>query len=222
MIENTNVFIILGAQGSGKGTQAKFIANLLNLSYFSIGEELMKIRNTKTKIGKIVAYYYDKGLLLPEKYTIRVVEKAFKLLKSKKGLIVDGYPRTLQQVKSFERILNKYKLLSPLVIYLKINIKTALKRIASRKLCSICGRSYNPNEQEYILNTCQKCQKPLSIRSDDTPDAIKSRLNIFMKLTKPTIAYFKSKNLLLEVNGELSIKDVSNEISDNFKRLGIL
>jgi len=223
MKKDKKVFIILGAQGSGKGTQAKFIAAVMHLAYFSIGEELKKIRDKNTKLGKIVKKYYDKGLLLPEKYTTQIIVNAFKQLKVKtqKGIIIDGYPRTMVQVKSFEKILKSNHLGDPLVIYLKINTRTALKRIAKRKLCSTCGKSFNPKERDYVLNICQKCRKPLSLRPDDTPEAIKARLEIFTKRTKPTIVYFKNRDQLLEINGELSIEDVNREILNNFKKLGI-
>lgn len=222
MKNTTKVFIILGAQGSGKGTQAKFIAKKLHLAYFSIGEELKSIRDKNTKLGNIVKKYYDKGLLTPEKYIDEIIGNVFKKLGKDHGIIIDGYPRTLVQAKFFEKNLKQYKLGNPLVIYLKINLKTALKRIASRKLCSVCGRSYNPTEKDYRLNICQVCKKPLSIRPDDTPRAVKARLDIFNKLTKPTITYFQKKNLLLEINGEPNIKDVSKEICANFKKMGIL
>lgn len=212
--------VIIGPQGSGKGTQAKILAEKFHLVYFSMGETLKKVRDQDTNLGKKVRAFYDKGVLVPEKTVEKIILDQLKQKNLQQGIVFEGYPRTLYQEKIFRKILKKFKLPLPMVIYLKINLKTILKRIAQRKLCGKCSLAFRPKDRGYQKNICPKCHGKLSIRPDDKPKAIAKRLKIFVTLTKPTINYYRKNGLLLEINGEPSIEVVAKNIIERLNKLG--
>ena len=221
-MKKTISFLIIGPQGAGKGTQAKILAKKLNLAYFSMGEELKKIRDSNTKLGKKGRYYYDRGLLWPETLVKQVFVQAIKRLDLKNGIVFEGYPRTLYQVKMFNPVIKKYQIETPWVIYLKVSQKTVWQRIAQRKICPSCGRAFYPQDKDYKKQICLKCKQRLITRPDDSNEVVKKRLNVFKQKTKPLIDYYQKQNRLIEINGELSIKEVTKEIFNKLKTKGII
>lgn len=212
-------FLIIGPQGSGKGTQAKILAKRLNLAYFSMGEELKRVRDSDTALGKKGRPFYDRGVLWPEYLVKQVLIQSLKQLNLKQGIIFEGYPRTLYQEKIFRKISKKFHLPDPWVIYLKLSQKSIIDRIGKRRICPSCGRAFHPQDRDYQKSKCLKCQAPLMIRPDDQPEAIKKRLAVYHKRTKPLIDYYRKKDRLIEINGEPAIEEVSKEIWEKIKEM---
>lgn len=198
--------IVLGAQGSGKGTQADLLSEKLEIPAVSMGDLLREEKRKKTQKAKEIASYIDNGLLVPYKITIDLIKKAIK--KNKKGIIIDGFPRNMEQATVFDKFFKPTH-----IIFIKISEKETIRRLAGRRNCPKCRKIYhvtfNPPKKKDI---CDRCRAKLIRRKDDTPEAIKKRLEIFNKITKPVVKYYKKKYGLIKIGGENSIKKVHEKI----------
>ena len=206
--------IIIGPQGSGKGTQAKVLAKKFNLEHIVTGEMFRRFAKKKNTLARKIDYLVNKkGRLVPTPLVIKVLKERLIKIGKNKGLILDGYPRNLTQAKALDRILNKLKRKIDIVYYLPISQKTTLKRLGLRRSCQKCG-------QPYILGVdlkksekkCPKCGGQIIIREDDKPKAILERLKIFNRQTKPLIKFYKKKRVLIKVDGEPPIPIVTKNI----------
>lgn len=212
--------IILGPQGSGKGTQAKFLAKKFNLEHIVTGEMFRRFAKQKTALAKKIDYLVNKtGRLVPTPLVIRVLKERLKKVSKSQGIIFDGYPRNLTQAKALETILRALKRKIDYVFYLPISKKITIKRLAIRRSCAKCGQPYilgvNLKKQQKI---CPKCGGKIIIREDDKPKAIAERLQIFNKQTKPLIRFYRKKGVLVKVDGEPAIPVVYKNILRHLKR----
>ncbi len=196
--------IFIGPQGSGKGTQAKILAETLKILHISSGDLLRNLEQGELK--EKVDSYINKGDLIPDELLIKIIEQRLKQPDCKNGFILDGVPRNLNQVNLLKKIAKFDK-----VIEITIPDETAVKRISSRLSCKKCKKVYNvitnPPKQE---NICDLCQEELYRRADDNPEAIKKRLETYHKETKPILK--KYKNILITINGEQEIDRIAEEI----------
>jgi len=204
--------IFLGPPTSGKGTQAEMLAKKIGLVSISTGNIFRENIQKKTKLGKIAASFIDKGKLVPDDITNQLIAKTLK--KIKRGFILDGYPRNLSQAKALEKIV---KIDS--VFYIKISDKEAIQRIVGRRVCPACGRVYHikvmrPKKK----GICDVCGSKLIHREDDRKEVIKKRLKIYHRDTEPVVGFYRKKGLLIEINGEQSIKEVYQDIVGKLNR----
>lgn len=207
-------FIIMGPQASGKGTQGKLLAEKFNIPRISTGDIFRKEIAEKTEIGKLVDEYLKSGKLVPDHITSSIAKKRLSKIDCRKGFILDGYPRNLDQALFLDSITPIDK-----VILVNISDREAIKRISNRRVCIDCGSSYNlisnPPKKEDI---CDKCGGKIVFRSDDYPDAIAKRLEIYRKESRPMLRFYNKKNILIKVQGMQSIEGV---YSDILKKLNI-
>lgn len=215
-------FIILGPQGSGKGTQARLLSEKLNAPIISMGEISRKSRERNNEIGKTARYYYDKGMLFPTELIGKLLEKELEKMNLSKTIIFEGVPRNLKQVEVFNEILKKLKIPQPIMIYLNISKETGFKRINGRKVCSKCSTPILPADSNYSSGICAKCSGKLIVRPDDQSDAIKKRLDSYYKETEPVIELYRKSGNLLEINGEPSVDEVDKEVNEKIKQLGVI
>lgn len=199
----------LGKPGSGKGTYAEMLSKEFKIPRIKTGDLLREEIEKKTKFGKILSKYIDKGNLAPSEIVIKIVNKH---LKNKKNIIFDGFPRKLDEVGAVKNI--------DLVFHLKCSDKEMIKRLINRRTCSRCDKVYNlitnPPKKKGI---CDVCKGKLIIRRDETREGIKKRLKLFKKETMPVINYYKKKRKLIEINGDRPINDVYNEIKIYLKNI---
>ncbi|MEO0282329.1 MAG: adenylate kinase [candidate division WOR-3 bacterium] len=198
MVEEGKGFIFIGPPGSGKGTQAKKLAEFLNYSFISTGDILREEVKRNTKIGKFAKEYMEKGLLVPDDLMLKIIKKNLK-----KGIrfILDGFPRTIEQAKGLDEILRKKSLKIEKVFYLNVDEDEIIKRLSSRRVCPLCKRIYNllverPKNDEI----CDICNVKLILRDDDKEEVIKKRIEVYKKDTEKLINYYKDK--LIEIDGE--------------------
>lgn len=210
-------FVILGPQGSGKGTQARILAEKINFAYFSTGEEFKKIRQENSPLGRQIRRYYDKGKLCPDALVRQVLIRHFPKLQQASGVIFDGFPRSFSQLKILNDFIKKYNINEPTVIYLDISEKESIKRISQRRICSICGRTFYPKDVDYKTGQCLTCKKKLVMRADDKPDIVKQRLAIYHQETEPILKHYQDKKKLIRINGMPSIVLVSQDIFNQLK-----
>ena len=201
--ENMKI-IMLGPQGSGKGTHAKFLAEGLNVPHLSTGEILRKTPRD-SPLGKQVFELIDKGVLVPDELIAKIVNERLKSAEFSKGFILDGFPRNIHQAKMLEVAPDH-------VLYLDISDKEAMKRLSGRWQCRKCEAIYGPDAPPKKKGICDKCGGELYQRDDDKPEAIAKRLRIFHTETEPLKDFYKEQGLLRVVKGQ-------KEIDDTFKAI---
>ena len=199
--------ILIGPQGSGKGTQAELLAKKFKLPIIGVGRLFRLEAQGKTKLGKKVEKFMNQGLLAPDNLTEELLKNELKKSKYKQGAIFDGFPRDFAQLKLLEKLIQV-----DYVIFIGLSQRESIKRLGGRRVCA-CGQTYNiyTNKPKHDL-LCDKCGKNLLRRTDDTPQAIKKRLKIFRQETFPLLRYFKKKNKLIKVNGEQTATKVFKDI----------
>ena len=192
--------IMLGAPGSGKGTIGKEICKKYNLTHLSTGDIFRDEIKRNTDLGKKANEYISNGKLVPDEITISMVED--KLIKLG-NVLLDGFPRTINQAESLKNFLNKKQKSIIAVINLCIPDEDIIKRTSSRVICSNkeCGATFNtifmPPKVEGI---CDVCGSKLIVRDDDKPETIKERLNVYYKNTEPLISFYKNEGILESID----------------------
>jgi adenylate kinase len=208
--------ILLGPQGSGKGTQAELLSKKFFLPTLSMGQLYRKQIRLQTKIGKKAQKYVLAGKLAPNKITEELLKHELKNKKYRKGVIFDGFPRSLEQNKFLEKILK-----IDYVILIHIERREILKRLSGRYVCD-CGQTYNLySEKSKRKFICDKCGGKLKQRPDDTPLAIKQRLKIYEQNTMPLFNHFKKQHKLITISGEQQVAQVFKAILHALKHKGV-
>ena len=219
------IIIMLGAQGTGKGTVAGIISKEIGLPQISTGDIFRKNISEKTELGIEADKYISKGNLVPDNITVPMVEDRLTWEDAKNGAILDGFPRTIEQAKKLDEMLEKKGEKVDLVVNLVTPKEELIDRMLTRRVCTNqeCKATYNtklnPPKQEGI---CDKCGTPLAQRADDSdPEAIKRRLEIYKEKTSPLVQYYEEKGVLKTETVSLSInkmgKDVAKEIIEIIK-----
>lgn len=218
--------IMLGAQGTGKGTVAGLISEQTGLPQISTGDIFRKNISEKTPLGVEADKYISKGDLVPDDITVPMVEDRLTWDDAKNGVILDGFPRTIEQAEKLDKILAKKGEKIDLVINLVTPKEEIIDRMLTRRVCTNqdCKATYNiklhPPVKEGI---CDKCGSPLKQRADDSdPEAIKRRLEIYEEKTSPLVEYYKEKGVLRTETVSISInrmgKDVANDVVRDIKK----
>ena len=198
--------ILLGAPGSGKGTQASLIVEKYNLPHISTGEIFREHIENQTPLGVKVKEVMDSGNLCPDDLTIEVVKDRLSKEDCNGGYMLDGFPRNLTQAKALDEFLAP-----DLVINIDVDIKKIEHRIVGRRSCPKCKGSFHI---DFIGNTeiCPDCGAKLVIRKDDNAETVRERLNVYQNQTSPLIEYYSEQNKLYSINGNQDIDDVFSEI----------
>lgn len=189
--------IILGKPSSGKGTQAKLLSEKLNFKHISTGDLLRNELNHKTPLAKEAESYMQSGSLVPDSIILNLLKKNL----PKDNYILDGFPRTLSQSKSLDKITK-----IDLVINLFCEDSLIIKRTIARRICPKCGAIYGLTIPSKIKDICDKCSSKLYQRPDDNEQTIRNRLAVYNKDTLPLITYYK--NIYFEVDGSLPVNEV--------------
>ena len=203
-----NNLIIIGPAGSGKGTQAKLLSGKYGIPHISTGVIFRELKTQDSELGRKIREIIDKGNLVPDNITNEIILRRMSKPDCKKGFILDGYPRNLNQAEFLEnhRTIRK-------CILIEVSDEECIKRISARRICSECKADYNTiyikPRQEGI---CDVCGGVLIQRDDDKPEAIKERLKIYHEETEPLIDFYEKKGVLLRINGEQPIQKVFEDI----------
>ena len=205
--------IFLGAPGVGKGTQAAAVAQELNLGYIASGDLFRQAIEQKTELGTQVKSYVEKGGLVPDELTIKMVLERTSAPDCELGAVLDGFPRTQVQAEALEKALARQAKTIDRVVYIKVSEEELLKRLSERWICRRCQTPYHAaNSPPKVWGRCDKCGGELYQRPDDTDEAIKKRLQVYFAQTAPLIDYYTVKGKLVEIDGDGSVDEVRKRI----------
>lgn len=213
------VIIMLGAQGTGKGTVAGLISEQMGWPQISTGDIFRKNISEKTKLGIEANEYISKGELVPDDITVPMVEDRLNWEDAQEGAILDGFPRTIEQAEKLDEILKKNNKKIDLVINLVTPKEEIIDRMLTRRVCTNqeCKATYNiklhPPVKEGI---CDKCGAPLKQRADDSdPEAINKRLEIYEEKTSPLVKYYENKGVLKTEKVSVEIKRMGKDVAED-------
>ena len=182
--------VLLGAPGAGKGTQAVFLKDRHGLAHISTGDILRQNVNDKTPLGLEAKKYMDAGELVPDEVVMNMMKAKLESLGKEKGFMLDGFPRTVKQAEFLESITD----LDAVVMFV-VSDDDIVKRLLNRAVCRSCGAITNWDNDK-----CPSCGGELYRRADDNEETIRSRLKVFHEQTEALIEFYRSRNLLLEVD----------------------
>lgn len=204
--------VMLGPPGAGKGTQAKIIAQKLDLAHISTGDLFRENLKNETKLGKLAQSYMNKGELVPDDVTVRMVEERLARSDCAAGAVLDGFPRTPEQAIALDALLEKLCNKVSLVPYIKVPDEVLVERLSGRWM-SQSGRvyhaQYNPPKVKWVDDVDGS---PLYQREDDKPETVRHRIEVYNEQTAPLIAYYEEKSILVEINGTQAIEDVTEDV----------
>ena len=200
--------LIMGAPGSGKGTCADCLKKHYSIPHISTGDMFRQAIADKTPIGVIA-----KEHLVPDEVTNEIVRERLMEDDCKKGFLLDGFPRNIEQAKALSNILKELNIELDAAINLVIDDEVIKQRIVNRRICTNCGKGYNLiSLNPKVAGICDECGSPLYQRDDDTEQTIEKRLAVYNNQTKPILAYYKELGILVSVNSNQKIDEVNAEI----------
>ena len=197
--------ILIAAPGAGKGTLAKSLKEKYNYVHISTGDLLRSAAAKGDALGLEIKRMQEAGALVTDEIVYQVLRNRLQEDDCKNGVILDGFPRNVNQAMEYEKILSDINMDLGVVIVLNVDEKILVKRITGRRTCPQCGEIYNiynPTMTPKVENTCDKCGSTLFQRSDDNEEALKSRYATYLEKTQPLIDYYNAKGNLFYINGE--------------------
>ncbi len=207
--------ILLGAQGSGKGTQAEMLSQALGVPHVASGDLFRKAIDEKTELGLKAKAYIDRGELVPDDLTVAMVVKRLEEPDCSQGVLFDGFPRTVAQAEVLDKGLQEVGKQIDLAIYLQVPREELLKRLSGRYICRAKQHVYNINTRPpKVAGVCDIDGSELYQRSDDTGEAVQKRLDIFFKETIQLLDYYRNQKKLVEVDGNQDIDQVQQSLLD--------
>ena len=219
------IIIMLGAPGTGKGTVGNLLANKLEIPHISSGEIFRNYINSQDEIGKQVKSYVLEGKLVPDELTIKLLEKRLQEPDAKKGCILDGYPRTVVQAESLDRLLQKENRSVKVAVNLSLSDDEIVDRITKRRTCPNpeCREIYNLDfKKPQVENICDNCGTTLVIREDDNEETIRKRLENYHNISENLIDFYRNKDILytVKLNNESNTvsSDIAKEIEEYLKQ----
>jgi adenylate kinase len=205
--------ILIGPPGAGKGTQAKRMIDRLGVPQISTGDMFRAAVKDGTPMGVKAKEYMDKGALVPDDVVIGVVDERFQKPDAKNGFILDGFPRTLDQAKALDELLEKMGIALDHVVVIEVPDDFLVERLTGRRTCKGCGYmhhiEFDPPKTEGV---CDKCSGELYQRDDDQEVTIRERLTTYHNQTSPLIEYYSTKNIVRKIDGTGSMEDVQDAV----------
>lgn len=214
--------VLLGAPGSGKGTVGKIIAEDLKLAHISTGDLFRENLKNETELGKEAKQYMDKGELVPDEVTIKMLKERLNGDDVENGAVLDGFPRTGVQAVSLDNMLKEMNVKVDMALNIDVPFDEIVERIANRRSCKGCSEIYNvvfnPPKVEGI---CDKCGGELYQREDQKPEVVENRLQVYSKTAEELINHYKKANILYDAKagdkvGKTSY-DVAKEVEEYIK-----
>lgn len=199
--------VFIGPPGAGKGTQATNICKTYGIVHISTGDILREERKNKTELGKLAQSYIDKGALVPDDVIIGIVKNRISADDCKDGFLFDGFPRTLEQAKALDQLVDL-----DAVVNLVVPDAALMDRLCGRRVCKQCAEPHHISTMPQGNTVCKACGGELVQRPDDSPETIGNRLKVFHAQTSPLIDFYTAKGICLDIDGTQGIEAVGQAI----------
>lgn len=209
--------MFIAPPAAGKGTQADLVVQKYNIPHISTGDILREISKEDSELGSYVLETLSSGGLVKDEITYQLIEDRLNKSDCKNGFIIDGFPRNLDQVIEYDKILSKLGYEIGNVFSINIDKETLEKRITGRRICEDCKSIYNINSSDncpQVESVCDVCGGKLYQRNDDNIEAFNNRYNLYVEKTEPIIEHYKEKGVLYSIDGNNSIDKVFKQIDD--------
>ncbi|MCC9115742.1 adenylate kinase [Staphylococcus capitis] len=207
--------ILMGLPGAGKGTQASEIVKKFPIPHISTGDMFRKAIKDETDLGKEAKSFMDRGELVPDEVTVGIVKERISEDDAKKGFLLDGFPRTIEQAEALNSIMSELDREIDAVINIEVPEEELMNRLTGRRICEKCGTTYhlvfNPPKVDGI---CDIDGGKLYQREDDNPETVSNRLSVNVKQSKPILEYYNEKGVLKNIDGSKDIEEVTNDVID--------
>lgn len=207
------ILILLGPPGAGKGTQAALVSQGAGVAHVATGDLFRENIRNQTELGMQAKAFVDKGALVPDDLTVRMLLDRLDRPDTRKGALLDGFPRTVEQARALDEALKQRGQAVDKVLYINVGEEEVVRRLAGRWTCRQCGavyhQAFSPPKQ---AGKCDQCGGELYQRDDDKPETVRNRLSVFNQQTAPLIDYYKDQGKLLEVNGEQDADAVGRDL----------
>ena len=206
--------ILMGPPGAGKGTQAVNLVKRYGLLHISTGDMFREAVKEGTPLGKEAKSYMDAGKLVPDEVTIGIVRERLSKPDCKKGFILDGFPRTVEQADALSEILKDNGMKLTAVVNISAPIQDLLERAVGRRICKNCGHSFHVKfHPTKVEGVCDDCGGATYQRADDSEETMKSRLSVYESSTRPLIEYYKKAGVYKEIDGRQDIAKVEADLA---------
>jgi len=212
--------VFMGPPGAGKRTQAKAVADKYGIPHISSGDIFRAEIAARTPLGQRIKGYLDTGALVPDDITVEAVVGRLAADDSTEGWLLDGFPRTQAQAEALDEALEAGGATLNAVVYLEVDAETIVRRMAGRRVCPECGRSYHTEHiPPKIEGMCDACGTRLVVRDDDRPDTVRQRLATYQQATAPLIAYYDRRGLLVRTDGNGTPDQVRERLFDQLEEV---
>jgi adenylate kinases len=210
--------LLMGPPGAGKGTQAPRLVERYGIPAISTGDMFRAAVREGTPLGLKAKTFMDSGQLVPDDVTIGIVQERLAKDDTKKGFILDGFPRTIEQAIALDVALTEMRIESIHVIDITMDQELLVSRITGRRICKDCGATYHiANIPSKVEGICDKCSGELYQRADDEEATVRNRLEVYGKQTKPLVDYYENRGFYRKINGN---QEVSKVCQDMISALG--
>ena len=207
--------IFLGPPGAGKGTKAEIVAERLGIPTISTGAIIREAIKSGSSIGAEAKKFIDAGNLISDEIVIGIVKERLAKSDCKRGFILDGFPRTVSQAIA----LDKMGISIDRVVFIDVHDDVIVERMSGRRVCQKCGATYHVSDNPSRTgDKCDKCGGELIIRSDDAPEVVLSRLEVYHNTTEPLREYYTAKGIIVSVDG---VGTVEETVARTFRALGV-
>jgi adenylate kinase len=201
--------ILFGPPGVGKGTQAARLRETLGLAHVATGDLFREHLKKQTELGQLARKYMDEGKLVPDDVTIGMVRERMKDPDTDKGMLLDGFPRTVEQAEALEKLLAERAQKIKRVLFVNAPKDELLRRLGNRWTCRQCGAIYNANARPpKVAGVCDECGGEVYQRDDDKPEVQEKRINVYVAQTAPLIEYYQSRGMMTLIDGLQSMDQV--------------
>ena len=206
--------VLLGPPGAGKGTQAGALAEGLKVPHVATGDLFREHQQKATELGQLARSYMEKGQLVPDQVTVGMVSQRLDQPDARRGMVLDGFPRTLAQAEALDDLLKQRRANLDEVLYIRVSPEELVRRLGGRLVCRNCQTPYNlVTAPPKVAGVCDRCGGPLYQRADDAPEAVRNRIRVYMEETAPLVDYYRQQGILVEVDGEQPIEVVGRALT---------
>ena len=212
--------LLMGAPGAGKGTVSSYLIEAHSMKHISTGDILREAVANKTKLGLQVKEFMDTGALVPDSIILEIIKETLGKIDSSKGVIFDGFPRTINQAKEFDKMLKEINSKIDLVIALDVEDDVVIKRITGRRTCSKCKAIYNIYyKPSRIDGKCDECGGDLYTRNDDNLDSLKKRLSEYHINAEALLSFYESQGIVKHINADTSRDEEERKLEEILKEI---